>query len=323
MLAGTGAATTCGPASGSTAAPSASPSSRSPSRATRSGWPSASSRSSRALTVRTLDRRVRQRPARRRRLRRRGDSPASGARAPARGRRADGGRHRRDPARPGAADSIRPPDHRRRDDPRRRARHGLRRRRWSRWSRPGEVDLHLAVPSRALAVAKALGALPGRVFIVGCEPAEVDELTTVLTPPVGAAVDTALAHVRPAARRRPRSRSARRSQAARRDPADHVLACTVKVSVPMSAAADILRFIGDEHAVRAALGQLVEDGYLRDLADDPSGAQPISPDRAGHSRRPPPVPRRVRAVPGAARPRRVRLGRLRLPSRRRSAGSLA
>ncbi len=61
---------------------------------------------------------------------------------------------------------------------------------------PGEVDLHLAIPSRALAVAKALGALPGRVFIVGCEPAEVDELTTVLTPAVGAAVDTALSHVR-------------------------------------------------------------------------------------------------------------------------------
>src|SRR5215472_14048354 len=59
-----------------------------------------------------------------------------------------------------------------------------------------EVDLHLAVPARALAVAKALGALPHEVFIVGCEPAEVDELTTELTPPVAAAVETALEHVR-------------------------------------------------------------------------------------------------------------------------------
>src|SRR5262245_55111233 len=59
----------------------------------------------------------------------------------------------------------------------------------------GEVDLHLTVPSRALAVAKALKALPREVFIVGCEPAEVDELTTELTPAVRAAVDTALAHV--------------------------------------------------------------------------------------------------------------------------------
>src|SRR5262245_63627810 len=58
-----------------------------------------------------------------------------------------------------------------------------------------DVDLHLAVPTRALAVAKALGALPREVFIVGCEPAEVDELTTELTPAVRAAVDTALAHV--------------------------------------------------------------------------------------------------------------------------------
>src|SRR5215470_1815975 len=32
----------------------------------------------------------------------------------------------------------------------------------------GEVDLHLAVPARALAVAKALRALPRDVFIVGC-----------------------------------------------------------------------------------------------------------------------------------------------------------
>ena len=31
---------------------------------------------------------------------------------------------------------------------------------------------------------------------------------------------------------------------------------------PDVAVADILRFTGDEHAVRAALGQLVEDGYL-------------------------------------------------------------
>ena len=54
------------------------------------------------------------------------------------------------------------------------------------------IDLHLAVPSRALAVAKALGVLPPRVFMVGCETAEVDELTTELTPAVAAAVDAAV-----------------------------------------------------------------------------------------------------------------------------------
>ena len=58
-----------------------------------------------------------------------------------------------------------------------------------------EIDLHLVVPSRALALAKALGALPREVFMVGCEPAEVDELTTDLSPPVRAAVDAAIQRI--------------------------------------------------------------------------------------------------------------------------------
>ena len=184
---------------------------------------------------------------------------------------------------------------------------------------PGEVDLHLAIPSRALAVAKALGALPGRVFIVGCEPAEVDELTTVLTPAVGAAVDTALSHVR---------RLVAGDRAA--DPLDDLKRRDEILQImfwlagegfgPDVAVADILRFTGDEHAVRAALGQLVEDGYLETLARSVR-LEPIPPDGAGRARRPAPVPRRVRAVPGASRPRRVRLGELRLPSRRRVSGA--
>lgn len=59
-----------------------------------------------------------------------------------------------------------------------------------------DIDMHLAVPSRAMAVAQALGALPRKVFLVGCEPAEVDELTTQLTPPARAAVEAALGHIR-------------------------------------------------------------------------------------------------------------------------------
>jgi hydrogenase maturation protease len=58
------------------------------------------------------------------------------------------------------------------------------------------VDLHLAVPARALALAKALGALPPETFLIGCEPGDIDELTTELSPPVRAAVDVAAAHVR-------------------------------------------------------------------------------------------------------------------------------
>lgn len=59
----------------------------------------------------------------------------------------------------------------------------------------GEVDLHLAVPARALSLAQALGALPGEIYLVGCEPCEVDELTTDLSPPVQAAVDAAVERV--------------------------------------------------------------------------------------------------------------------------------
>ncbi len=61
------------------------------------------------------------------------------------------------------------------------------------------VDMHVAIPSHALSVAKALDVLPGRVIMVGCEPMEVDEmtceLTGELTPPVRAAVDVAVRRI--------------------------------------------------------------------------------------------------------------------------------
>jgi hydrogenase maturation protease len=57
------------------------------------------------------------------------------------------------------------------------------------------IDTHLALPARALGVAKALGALPATVFMVGCEPAIVDELTTELSPAVSSAVDDAVSVV--------------------------------------------------------------------------------------------------------------------------------
>ena len=59
-----------------------------------------------------------------------------------------------------------------------------------------EVDMHMAVPSQALALARALGALPARVFMVGCEPSAVDELTMEMSPDVRGAVEPALARVR-------------------------------------------------------------------------------------------------------------------------------
>lgn len=61
------------------------------------------------------------------------------------------------------------------------------------------VDMHVAIPSHALSVAKALDVLPARIVLVGCEPAEVDEmtcdLTGELTPPVRAAVDVAVRRI--------------------------------------------------------------------------------------------------------------------------------
>lgn len=58
------------------------------------------------------------------------------------------------------------------------------------------VDMHMAVPSRALGLAQALGALPAEIYMVGCEPAEVDDLDMTLSPRVSAAVDYAVGEVR-------------------------------------------------------------------------------------------------------------------------------
>lgn len=55
-----------------------------------------------------------------------------------------------------------------------------------------EIDMHTTVPSRALEVAQALGPLPRAIYLVGCEPASVDDLTTDLSPVVEAAVDQAI-----------------------------------------------------------------------------------------------------------------------------------
>lgn len=59
-----------------------------------------------------------------------------------------------------------------------------------------EIDLHLAIPSRALAVAQALRALPAQVYLVGCEAQQTEELSMELSPPVRAAVAPAAEEVR-------------------------------------------------------------------------------------------------------------------------------
>jgi len=56
-------------------------------------------------------------------------------------------------------------------------------------------DVHLANPDRVLSMAKTLGVLPERVVIVGCQPAEIDELTQDLSPAVRRALPTAAARI--------------------------------------------------------------------------------------------------------------------------------
>ena len=58
------------------------------------------------------------------------------------------------------------------------------------------ADVHLANPDRVLSMAKTMGALPERVRIVGCQPADVDELCQGLSQVVEGTLDAAAAMVR-------------------------------------------------------------------------------------------------------------------------------
>ncbi len=57
------------------------------------------------------------------------------------------------------------------------------------------ADVHLANPERVLTMAKSMGALPERVVIIGCQPAEVDELDSRLSPEVERALEVAARRV--------------------------------------------------------------------------------------------------------------------------------
>ena len=57
------------------------------------------------------------------------------------------------------------------------------------------ADMHLAIPERALMVARAVGVLPERTVIVGCQPRQIETLGTGLTEEVAAAVDQAVTEV--------------------------------------------------------------------------------------------------------------------------------
>jgi hydrogenase maturation protease len=57
-------------------------------------------------------------------------------------------------------------------------------------------DVHMADPDRVLSMAKALGCLPPRLLIVGCQPAVLDELRDELSPAVERAVGVAADRIR-------------------------------------------------------------------------------------------------------------------------------
>ena len=54
------------------------------------------------------------------------------------------------------------------------------------------ADMHYTTPSKALILARALGVLPPRVFILGCQPGEADAPGIGLTAPVARATTEAI-----------------------------------------------------------------------------------------------------------------------------------
>ena len=57
------------------------------------------------------------------------------------------------------------------------------------------ADVHLANPDRVLSMAKTIGVLPERLRIVGCQPAQIDELSETLSEPVARAVPLAVSKI--------------------------------------------------------------------------------------------------------------------------------
>lgn len=57
------------------------------------------------------------------------------------------------------------------------------------------ADMHLATPELALMVAKAVGVLPDRTVMIGCQPFEIETLGIGLTDEMARAVDVAIGEV--------------------------------------------------------------------------------------------------------------------------------
>jgi hydrogenase maturation protease len=57
------------------------------------------------------------------------------------------------------------------------------------------ADMHLTTPERVLMLSRALGVLPGKLIMVGCQPVDADTPGQAMSEPVTAAVDVAVREV--------------------------------------------------------------------------------------------------------------------------------
>jgi hydrogenase maturation protease len=57
------------------------------------------------------------------------------------------------------------------------------------------ADAHLATPERVFMLSRALGVLPSRLLMVGCQPVDADGLGTEMSEPVKLAVEIAIAEI--------------------------------------------------------------------------------------------------------------------------------
>lgn len=57
------------------------------------------------------------------------------------------------------------------------------------------ADMHQTDPSKVLVLGEALGVLPERTILVGCEPLETDDLEDALSEPVREAIPRAIDHI--------------------------------------------------------------------------------------------------------------------------------
>jgi hydrogenase maturation protease len=145
-------------------------------------------------------------------------------------------------------------------------------------------DAHEALPARALVLARAAGVLPPVVRIIGCQPAETEELSlslsAVVEPAVAVAIDHILAFVatvlgasgsdelRHGGAAREANQRGETDELSRRDEVLQVLFWLQGQGFgPEIVITDVLRFLDDDGAARLALAQLVEDGYVEAVAD--------------------------------------------------------